>query len=63
MSLFNDDNSDSDAELKINTEYASIYDNFRQKEELHKREYKQFNPNLHVSKIEGKTINYITNKI
>ncbi|KAL6444063.1 hypothetical protein ACFW04_001781 [Cataglyphis niger] len=36
MSLFNNDNSDSDAELKINTEYASIYDNFRQKEELHK---------------------------
>lgn len=36
MSLFNDDNSNSDAELKINTEYASIYDNFRQKEELHK---------------------------
>ncbi|XP_050445037.1 protein KRI1 homolog [Cataglyphis hispanica] len=36
MSLFNDDNSDSEAELKINTEYASIYDNFRQKEELHK---------------------------
>ncbi|XP_070160841.1 protein KRI1 homolog [Polyergus mexicanus] len=36
MSLFNDDNSGSDAELKINAEYASIYDNFRQKEELHK---------------------------
>ncbi|XP_072753861.1 protein KRI1 homolog [Anoplolepis gracilipes] len=36
MSLFNDDNSDSDGELKINANYASIYDNFRQKEELHK---------------------------
>lgn len=34
--LFNGDNSDSDGELKINAEYASIYDNFRQKEELHK---------------------------
>lgn len=34
--LFNGDNSDSDGELKINTEYANIYDNFRQKEELHK---------------------------
>jgi hypothetical protein len=36
--LFNDNNSDSDGELKINTDYANIYDNFRQKEELHKRE-------------------------
>jgi len=36
--LFNGDNSDSDGELKINAEYAKIYDNFRQKEELHKRE-------------------------
>ncbi|XP_029159954.1 protein KRI1 homolog [Nylanderia fulva] len=36
MSLFDDNNSDSDGELKINTQYASIYDNFRQKEELHK---------------------------
>ncbi|KAL6267766.1 hypothetical protein P5V15_000835 [Pogonomyrmex californicus] len=34
--LFNNDNSDSDGELKINQEYANIYDNFRQKEELHK---------------------------
>ncbi|XP_011873109.1 PREDICTED: protein KRI1 homolog [Vollenhovia emeryi] len=34
--LFNGDNSDSDGELKINAEYANIYDNFRQKEELHK---------------------------
>ncbi|XP_012539733.1 protein KRI1 homolog [Monomorium pharaonis] len=34
--LFNDENSNSDGELKINTKYASIYDNFRQKEELHK---------------------------
>lgn len=42
-----DDNSDSDTELKINTEYAKIYNNFRQKEELHKREYKpNCNPNL-----------------
>lgn len=36
MSLFDDNNSDSDEELKINAQYASIYDNFRQKEELHK---------------------------
>ncbi|KAG5326079.1 KRI1 protein, partial [Acromyrmex heyeri] len=36
MSLFNCDDSDSDGELKINKEYANIYDNFRQKEELHK---------------------------
>jgi len=38
MSLFNCDDSDSDEELKINKEYANIYDNFRQKEELHKCE-------------------------
>lgn len=37
-SLFNNDNSDSDGELKINQDYANIYDTFRQKEELHKRE-------------------------
>lgn len=36
MSLFDDNNSDSDEELKINAQYASIYDNFRQKEELNK---------------------------
>lgn len=35
--LFNDDNSDSDEKLRINKEYATIYDDFRQKEELHKR--------------------------
>ncbi|EZA47646.1 hypothetical protein DMN91_012373 [Ooceraea biroi] len=34
--LFNDDNSDSDGELKINESYANIYNNFREKEELHK---------------------------
>ncbi|KYM95390.1 PREDICTED: protein KRI1 homolog [Cyphomyrmex costatus] len=34
--LFNGEDSDSDGELKINKEYANIYHNFRQKEELHK---------------------------
>jgi len=36
--LFNGDNSDSDgeSELKINKDYANIYNNFREKEELHK---------------------------
>lgn len=34
--LFNDNNSSSDEELKINANYANIYDDFRQKEELHK---------------------------
>jgi len=36
--LFNGDNSDSDGELKINKDYADIYNNFREKEELHKCE-------------------------
>ncbi|XP_014489220.1 PREDICTED: protein KRI1 homolog [Dinoponera quadriceps] len=34
--LFNGDNSDSDGEIKINTDYAKNYDNWRQKEELNK---------------------------
>ncbi|XP_017880792.1 protein KRI1 homolog [Ceratina calcarata] len=34
--LFNGDNSDSDGELKINTDYAKNYNNWRQKEELNK---------------------------
>lgn len=35
-SLFTADNSDSDGELKVNTDYAQNYDNFRKKEELNK---------------------------
>lgn len=34
--LFIGDNSDSDGELKVNTDYAQNYDNFRKKEELNK---------------------------
>ena len=34
--LFNGDNSDSEDELKINTDYANNYNNWRQKEELNK---------------------------
>lgn len=34
--LFNGDNSDSEKELKINTDYAKNYNNWRQKEELNK---------------------------
>ncbi|XP_078036651.1 protein KRI1 homolog [Augochlora pura] len=34
--LFNADNSDSEGELKINTDYAKNYNNWRQKEELNK---------------------------
>ncbi|KOC60044.1 Protein KRI1 like protein [Habropoda laboriosa] len=34
--LFNGDNSDSDGELKINTDYAKNYNTWRQKEELFK---------------------------
>ncbi|CAK9806704.1 Protein KRI1 homolog [Anthophora plagiata] len=34
--LFNDDNSDSDGQLKINKSYAKNYDNWRQKEILNK---------------------------
>ncbi|XP_047370842.1 protein KRI1 homolog [Vespa velutina] len=34
--LFIGDNSDSDKELKVNTDYAQNYDNFRKKEELNK---------------------------
>lgn len=36
FALFNGDNSDSDEELKINTDYAKNYNNWRQKEELNK---------------------------
>ena len=39
FTLFNGDNSDSDEELKINTDYAKNYNNWRQKEELNKRKY------------------------
>lgn len=35
-SLFNGDNSDSDGEIKINSDYAKDYNNWRQKEELNK---------------------------
>ncbi|KAJ8686689.1 hypothetical protein QAD02_022483 [Eretmocerus hayati] len=34
--LFKAENSDSDEELNVNTEYAKNYDTWRQKEELHK---------------------------
>ncbi|KAK2575946.1 hypothetical protein KPH14_007308 [Odynerus spinipes] len=34
--LFTADNTDSDEELKVNTDYAQNYDNFRKKEELNK---------------------------
>lgn len=37
--LFNGCNSDSEGELTINTDYAKNYNNWRQKEELNKREY------------------------
>ena len=37
--LFNKDNSDSDEELKINTDYAKKYNNFRQKEIFHRCKY------------------------
>lgn len=56
---FLSDNSDSDAELKINTEYAKIYNNFRQKEELHKCKY---NPNFQKN-TEGKILLFILNSI
>ncbi|XP_076682205.1 protein KRI1 homolog isoform X2 [Andrena cerasifolii] len=36
LTLFNVNNSDSDEELKVNTDYAKSYDNWRQKEELNK---------------------------
>ncbi|XP_043507172.1 protein KRI1 homolog [Frieseomelitta varia] len=36
FTLFNGDNSDSEEELKINTDYAKNYNNWRQKEELNK---------------------------
>ncbi|KAI4489497.1 hypothetical protein M0802_011032 [Mischocyttarus mexicanus] len=38
--LFTGDNSDSEEELKINTDYAQNYDNFRKKEELNKMKTK-----------------------
>lgn len=34
--LFNDDSSDSEVDIKTNSEYAKNYDAWRQKEELHK---------------------------
>lgn len=34
-----DENSDSNIEFKINNEYAKNYNQWRQKEELHKRQY------------------------
>lgn len=40
--LFKDENSDQEEkaeEVKINSEYAKNYDNWRKKEELHKCEY------------------------
>ncbi|XP_012151679.2 protein KRI1 homolog [Megachile rotundata] len=41
--LFNGDNSDSDKELNINTDYAKNYNNWRQKEELNKLKTKYGN--------------------
>lgn len=43
--LFNGDNSDSDEELKINTDYAKNYNDWRQKEELNKLKTKYGNIN------------------
>lgn len=37
--LFEDDDQDSDFEIKPNTEYATHYNTWRQKEELNKRMY------------------------
>lgn len=39
--LFKNDNSDSEEDLKINSDYANNYDSWRQKEELHKRKFFQ----------------------
>ncbi|OAD52573.1 Protein KRI1 like protein [Eufriesea mexicana] len=46
--LFNGNNSDSEEKLKINTDYAKNYDNWRQKEELNKlkTKYGDINDNI-----------------
>ncbi|XP_076238119.1 protein KRI1 homolog [Calliopsis andreniformis] len=51
--LFNGANSDSDEELKINTDYAKNYDTWRQKEELNKLKTKYGNISESASSDEG----------
>lgn len=46
--LFNGDNSDSDGELKVNTDYAQNYDNFRKKEELNKCKHLELDILLYI---------------